>query len=164
MVFERVEYLHISIDWASWLEALSVHHCCCCPRWPIYRWSCWISWHVVSELLSYPAWITSILVLCGGTAGTGSVLVLFQPPWVSATHFLWLSCDCMNGFLQWPYRASFFSPSSEADIQGGSPGSRQPKCFSIPLVGLDISGAVLMCLKQNNKVVSKVRRLERQGQ
>lgn len=70
----------------------------------------------------------------------------------------------MNGFLQWPYRASFFSPSSEADIQGGSPGSRQPKCFSIPLVGMDISGAVLMCLKQNNKVVSKVRRLERQGQ
>lgn len=90
----------------------------------------------------------SILVLCCvGTAGTGSVLVLFQPPWVSATHSLWLSCGCMNGFLQWSYRASFFSPSSEADIRGGSPGSRQAKCFSIPLVGMDVSGAVLMRLK-----------------
>lgn len=53
----------------------------------------------------------------------------------------------MNGFLQRPYRASFFSPSSEADIRGGSPGSRQAKCFSIPLVGMDVSGAVLMRLK-----------------
>lgn len=54
----------------------------------------------------------------------------------------------MNGFLQWPYRASFFSPSSEADIRGGSPGSRQAKCFSIPLVGMDVSGAVLMRLSR----------------
>lgn len=104
-------------------------------------------------------------MLCSvGTAGTGSVLVLFQSPWVNATHFLWLSFDGMNGFLQWPYRASFFSPSSEVDIRGGSPGSRQAKCFSIPLVGMDVSGAVLMRLKQNNKAVSNGRRLERQGQ
>lgn len=60
----------------------------------------------------------------------------------------------MNSFLQWPYRASFFSPSSEADIRGGSPGSRQTKCFSIPLVGMDVSGAVLMRLKLKNKAVS----------
>jgi len=60
----------------------------------------------------------------------------------------------MNGFLQWLYRASFFSPSSEADIRGGSPGSLQAKCFSIPLVGVDVSGAVLMCLKKKNKAVS----------
>lgn len=107
----------------------------------------------------------SILVLCSvWTAWTGSVLVLFQPQWVNAPHLLWLRCDCMNGFLQWPYRVSFFSPSSEADIQGGSPGSRQPKCFSIPLVGMDISGAVLMRLKQNNMAVSSDRRWEWQGQ
>lgn len=97
----------------------------------------------------------SLLALCRvGTAGTRSVLVLFQPQWVNAPHVLWLCCDCMNGFLQWPYRVSFFLPSSEADIQGGSPGSRQPKCFSIPLVGMDISGAVLMRLKSNNMAVS----------
>lgn len=85
-------------------------------------------------------------MLCSvGTAGTGSVLVLWlQPQWVNASRRPWLCWGCMNGFLQWPYRVSFFFPSSEANIQGGSPGSRQPKCFSIPLVGMDISGADLM--------------------
>lgn len=97
----------------------------------------------------------SILMLCGvETAGTGSVLVLFQPAWVSAAHCLWWSCGCMNGFLQWLYRTSFFSPSSEADIRGGSPGSRQVKCFSVPLVGMDVSGAVLMCVKYKHTAVS----------
>lgn len=45
-------------------------------------------------------------------------------------------------------------PSSEADIRGGSPGSRQVKCFSVPLVGMDVSGAVLMCVKYKHTAVS----------
>lgn len=36
-----------------------------------------------------PVQTGSVLVLCSvRTAGTGSVLVLFQPPWVDATHSL----------------------------------------------------------------------------
>lgn len=38
----------------------------------------------------------------------------------------------MNGFLQRLHRASFFSPSSQADIRGGSPGSRPGSVFIYP--------------------------------
>lgn len=96
---------------------------------PLDQWPCCL--HCCCPC---PVQTGSVLVLCSvGTAGTGSVLVLFQLPRVDATHSLHRSVSSrMNGFLQRLHRASFFSPSSPADIRGGSPGSRTGPVFIYP--------------------------------
>lgn len=96
------------------------------------QWPCCLH-HRHRRCCPCPAPTGSILVLCSvGTAGTGSVPVLFQPPRVDAALPLRRGFQPMNGFLQRLHRASFFSPSSQADIRGGSPGSRPGSLFIYP--------------------------------